>query len=172
MHYYKREWPLAGSRGQGEGLSTLSIMDGSVSGAADESWGWMLRRRRTCKQFESAYYSWYWLLAIFINLTLIDINYKGDLYCTTLQFSLVIVMQHKHKAGQCQTNPRPAVSDWPWCRNADARLTQMTTGKMPMLDFLTAFRLYLIAAKVSWLFFLIAVLISWKNFQNPRVLRP
>jgi hypothetical protein len=48
----------------------------------------------------------------------------------------------------------------------------MTTGKMPMLDFLTAFRLYLIAAKVSWLFFLIAVLISWKNFQNPRVLRP
>ncbi len=31
--------------------------------------------------------------------------------------------------GQWRTNPWPAVQDWPWCRNADAGLTQLTTGK-------------------------------------------
>ncbi len=31
-------------------------------------------------------------------------------------------------AGQCRTNPWPAVPDWPWCRNADAGLKKLTTG--------------------------------------------
>jgi hypothetical protein len=32
-------------------------------------------------------------------------------------------------AGQCRTNPCPAVPDWPWCRNADAGLSQSNTGR-------------------------------------------
>ncbi len=32
-------------------------------------------------------------------------------------------------AGQCRTNPWPAVPGWSWCRNAAAGLTQLTTGK-------------------------------------------
>jgi len=33
------------------------------------------------------------------------------------------------KAGQCWTNRRSAVPDWPWCRNADSGLTQLTADK-------------------------------------------
>ncbi len=32
-------------------------------------------------------------------------------------------------AGQCRTNPWPAVLDWPWCRNADAELKKLTASK-------------------------------------------
>ncbi len=32
------------------------------------------------------------------------------------------------KAVQCQTNPWPAVSYWPWCWNADAGLTHFIAG--------------------------------------------
>jgi hypothetical protein len=31
--------------------------------------------------------------------------------------------------GQCRTNPWLAVPHWPWCRNADAGLTQLTNRK-------------------------------------------
>ncbi len=43
-------------------------------------------------------------------------------YCI---FSVCLI----HIAGQCRSIPWPAVPDWPWCRNADAGLTQLTYGK-------------------------------------------
>jgi len=35
-------------------------------------------------------------------------------------------------AGQCRTNPWPALPEWTWCRNADAglrQLSELTTGR-------------------------------------------
>jgi hypothetical protein len=43
--------------------------------------------------------------------------------------AMVHLFLYSIKAGQCRTNPWPAVPDWPWCRNADAGFTQLTAGQ-------------------------------------------
>ncbi len=74
------------------------------------------------------------------------------------------------KAGHCRTNPWPAVTDWPWCRNADTGLTHLTTGKYSdaRLTLFPAFRHLLIPSEVFWFFPLIACLTSWKTSMRCR----
>ncbi len=58
--------------------------------------------------------------------------------CTRTYFVTVI-------AGQCRTNPWPAVSDWTWCRNADAGLKKLIACKIADagLNFLRHSRIYI-----------------------------
>ncbi len=156
MHYYKREWPLAGSRGQGEGLSTLSIMDGSVSGAADESWVWIMNITYE-KDVQAIWECKLQLVLAFgdlhkLDLTPLNLNYKDDLYFNSLWLELR-GMQHKDKVGKC--------------RNADNGLTKCRcwTYFIPGITALSY------GSQGLLVFFLVACLISWKNFRNPRVPR-
>ncbi len=57
--------------------------------------------------------------------------------------------------GQYRANPWQVIPNWHRCRNADAGLTQLTNGKMPMPDqlfpgFPTFCIAFTIPAKVSW----------------------
>ncbi len=55
--------------------------------------------------------------------------YKFDTH-HTVQQTLFQCTEHPFSiAGQCRTNPWPAVPDWPWCRIADAGLKKLTAGK-------------------------------------------
>ncbi len=56
-------------------------------------------------------------------------------------------------ARQCRTNPWPAVPDWPWCRNANAVLKQLTNGNNAdaVLTFFPAFRHLVMILSTSYI---------------------
>ncbi len=56
-----------------------------------------------------------------IRLLKVILEMKNFLLCTCALEGILFI------AGQCQTNPLPAVPDGPWCLNANAGLRQLTT---------------------------------------------
>jgi hypothetical protein len=109
-----------------------------------------------------------WTVGIMISMTDDSTSELGNYWTShvgsrsrTVELS-VIRFNKISKAGHCRTNPWPAVTDWPWCRNADTGLTHLTTGKYAdaRLTLFPAFRHLLIESEVFWFFPLIACLTS------------